>query len=76
MPIYEYRCAACGERFEVLQRLGEGGAGLSCPRCGHSEVDKQFSTFAGIAGGSGSGAAADAGCGSSQCCRTTSAGFT
>ncbi len=75
MPIYEYRCAACHHRFEVLQRLGEGGDGLVCPRCGHAEVAKQFSTFAGVAAGKSS-AAADAGCGESNCCRSTSAGFT
>src|SRR3954469_638087 len=34
MPIYEYRCQDCGNRFERLQRLGQGGEGLSCPECG------------------------------------------
>ncbi len=55
MPLYEYRCASCGSRFEVLQRVGQGGTGLVCPKCGRTEVEKQFSTFAGSAAGSGSG---------------------
>lgn len=74
MPIYEYTCAECHHRFEILQRLGESGDGLSCPQCGHGSVSKQFSTFAGVAAGAKSAAAAaDAGCGQTNCCRTTSA---
>jgi putative FmdB family regulatory protein len=51
MPIYEYQCLDCHERFEVLQRMGEGAAGLKCPECGKLRVTKQFSTFASGAGG-------------------------
>ena len=46
MPLYEYKCSRCDHRFEVLQRLGDEGANLECPECGHREVKKQFSTFA------------------------------
>ena len=46
MPLYEYTCAECGHRFEILQRLGESADGLSCPKCDASRVEKQFSTFA------------------------------
>lgn len=66
MPLYEYSCRECGHRFEVLQRMNEGSEGLDCPRCGHPEVSKQFSTFAAaVAGGStaGRGAAASGACG-------------
>ncbi len=53
MPLYEYRCASCNHRFEVLQRLGADAQGLVCPECGHGEVAKQFSTFASaVSGGS------------------------
>jgi putative FmdB family regulatory protein len=59
VPLYEYRCSGCGSRFEVLRRMGQGTAGLSCPQCGGEEVEKEFSTFAGASGGSGdSGAGA------------------
>ena len=33
MPIYEYRCDACGERLEVLLRAG-AKAPQKCPKCG------------------------------------------
>lgn len=68
MPIYEYACTACHHRFEILQRLGENGEGLECPKCGHQRVAKQFSTFAGVAGDKA--ASADPGCGQASCCRT------
>lgn len=51
MPLYEYRCPECGHRFEILQRMGEGAEGLTCPRCGAGKVEKQFSTFASSTGG-------------------------
>jgi putative FmdB family regulatory protein len=65
MPLYEYRCRDCGNRFEVLQRLGEGADGLSCTGCGAAALDKQFSTFA--TGGSGDGFEAGAGCDAADC---------
>lgn len=58
MPLYEYQCAACDHRFEVLQRVGQGPEGLQCPDCGESEVEKEYSTFAGCVSGGGSAAAA------------------
>lgn len=41
MPIYEYECDACHQRFERLQRLSDP-AMTACPRCGGA-VHKQFS---------------------------------
>lgn len=62
MPLYEYSCAKCGHRFEILQRIGEGADGLACPKCDASEVEKQFSTFA--SNSDGKAVSAAAGCGS------------
>ncbi|PIU57137.1 MAG: zinc ribbon domain-containing protein [Chloroflexi bacterium CG07_land_8_20_14_0_80_45_17] len=45
MPIYEYQCIQCGERFEVRQAIGEGGSGLSCPKCHAAKPTKLFSSF-------------------------------
>ena len=50
MPLYEYHCAGCDSRFEVLQRVGEGSEGLECPSCGTTDVEKEYSTFAGSSG--------------------------
>ena len=45
MPIYEYECAGCGEKFEVRQSLGEDGSKLNCPKCHAQNPRKVFSTF-------------------------------
>jgi len=45
MPLYEYRCTACGEKFEVRQSMGEDGAKLNCPKCKAAKPEKLFSTF-------------------------------
>lgn len=58
MPLYEYQCRACGHRFEILQRIGDGAEDLVCSACGGKKLEKQFSTFA---SGAGSGSSATAG---------------
>ena len=57
MPLYEYRCSTCGSRFELLRRVGQGSEGVACPECGQSEVEKEFSTFAGSVAGGGTSTA-------------------
>ena len=49
MPIYEFACRRCDERFECLTRIG-GEAEIRCPACGGSELRKLLSAF-GIGGG-------------------------
>jgi putative FmdB family regulatory protein len=42
MPIYEYRCTACGHKLEALQKFTE--APLSdCPVCGKTSLSKLVS---------------------------------
>lgn len=44
MPIYEYQCRVCGERFEVwFRRIGEERE-VRCERCQSAKVRRQFST--------------------------------
>jgi len=47
MPIYEYKCGKCDHRFDALQKVGEDGKDLKCPKCGADNPTKVFSTFAG-----------------------------
>ncbi len=42
MPIYEYECAACGCRHEILQKVGEAPL-RDCPDCGEPELVKLVS---------------------------------
>ncbi len=51
MPIYEYRCPQCGEKFEKFIRSVNAPQEVVCPRCGNTEVEKTVSLF-GLTGGS------------------------
>ncbi len=50
MPIYEYRCQACEDRFEVLTSYAERDRSQACPACSSRETRVLVSTFA-MAGG-------------------------
>ncbi len=52
MPIYEYRCRSCDERFEALRPMGDDGKTLDCPACGKTAPEKLLSTFAATVGAS------------------------
>jgi len=68
MPLYEYVCRACHERFEVLQRIGDGAEDVRCPECGAAEAERKLSTFAAaVAGGSSTSFDAAGGCGRPAC---------
>jgi len=45
MPIYEYQCTQCGERFEIRQSIGEDGSKLNCPGCNTQNPKRLFSSF-------------------------------
>lgn len=70
MPMYEYRCVACGKEFEEL--VMNGGEIPHCPACGAEHPERLLSGFAvgekvgysGSGGFAGNGGAA-AGCGGS-----------
>ena len=42
MPIYEYRCGACGHHLEALQKMSEGLL-RKCPDCGKSQLRRLMS---------------------------------
>lgn len=42
MPIYEYRCGACGHKLESLQRFSDAPL-VTCPSCGEDALTKQLS---------------------------------
>ena len=44
MPLFEYRCAKCGEEFEFLERHSSPAA--KCPACGGAELEKLISRSA------------------------------
>jgi putative FmdB family regulatory protein len=42
MPIYEYRCAACGHTLEALQKLSDAPL-KKCPQCAKSRLKRLVS---------------------------------
>ena len=51
MPIYEYRCAKCGNEFDALQKVG--AAPPPCDACGGAEVSKLVSRASFVLKGGG-----------------------
>jgi len=46
MPIYEYRCRDCNQKFSRLQKVGAGTEGVRCPNCEGTKVERLLSSFA------------------------------
>ena len=42
MPLYEYQCASCNQRTEVIQRHSDPPP-PACEKCGHGEMKKLLS---------------------------------
>lgn len=73
MPIFEYECAQCHEKFEML--VFRSDEQVTCPNCGSDGVQKVMSVFGFKSGGDkgaassrmGSGASSCAGCAGGSC---------
>jgi putative FmdB family regulatory protein len=52
MPIYEYACSACEDRFEMLQPVGAAPPD-ACPVCGAPDVRRLVSVTSFVLKGSG-----------------------
>lgn len=46
MPMYEYRCRKCGNRYEMLRKMQDADRDLECPACQSQEIERLLSTFA------------------------------
>ncbi len=73
MPIYEFECEKCEDRFETL--VFSSDESVSCPRCHSGEVHRVLSVFGFKSSGDkgaassrmGSGASSCAGCSGKSC---------
>ena len=43
MPLYEYECAACGNRFELIRKFSDVPVEV-CVKCGRGPVTRLFSS--------------------------------
>ena len=46
MPIYEYECQSCGEKFEMFRSISDDDSEIKCPKCGKKNSRRIFSRFA------------------------------
>lgn len=60
MPIFEYICGRCGEKFEKL--VLNKDLAIACPKCKNRKVEKCFSSFA--TAGTSKGKGSSQACGS------------
>jgi putative FmdB family regulatory protein len=44
MPLFDFRCRACGREFEALVRAQD--AAPECPACRSADLERQLPTFA------------------------------
>lgn len=70
MPIYEYVCTDCGERYErvVLSKTQE----IACPKCASKKNTLQLSVFS--AGTKSNGGAGPSFGGGGECCPPSGCG--
>ena len=45
MPIYEFQCAKCGERFEIVSSHADRETNAVCPSCGVRDAVPVFGGF-------------------------------
>jgi putative FmdB family regulatory protein len=72
MPLFDYKCADCGARYEVLVRGRETEEELRCPRCGSIHHKRLVSAASISVGGNisvgGSSFDAPSSCDTGGCC--------
>ena len=45
MPVFEYKCQKCGEKFEVLRSFRDEETEGKCPKCVATDARRVFSLF-------------------------------
>src|SRR5919205_4684542 len=51
MALYEYKCADCEDRFDLMRPMSEADEPAECPECGSTESRRVISNFASITPG-------------------------
>ncbi|MDQ3363267.1 MAG: zinc ribbon domain-containing protein [Actinomycetota bacterium] len=51
MALYEYKCADCDGRFDLMRSMSASDEPAECPECGSAESRRVISNFASITPG-------------------------
>ena len=54
MALYEYKCADCEERFDLMRPMSAADDVAECPECGSEDSRRVISNFASIIPGASS----------------------
>jgi putative FmdB family regulatory protein len=61
MPIYEFKCNACGNTFEEIVFGSDQDSDFGCPTCGDEDTCRLMSSFSCGSGNAGGGLGKDLG---------------
>ncbi|HDQ34721.1 MAG TPA: zinc ribbon domain-containing protein [Chloroflexi bacterium] len=64
MPIYEYTCQECQQRFDARRAMRDADAPIACPQCGGMQTRHGLSLFAAHCDSTRASSGGSAGCGS------------
>lgn len=72
MPIYEYMCQDCKQRFELRRSMSAADSPAACPHCGGGQTQRAISRFFTTSGAtegfsSGSSGSSCGSCGGGSC---------
>jgi putative FmdB family regulatory protein len=51
MPVYQYECGKCRQRFDFRREIGESDKEAKCPECGSESVRRIYSVHSTCAPG-------------------------
>src|SRR5919112_531984 len=51
MALYEYKCAGCEDRFDLMRPMSAADEPAECPECGSTDSQRVISNFASITPG-------------------------
>jgi putative FmdB family regulatory protein len=66
MPLYEFRCRICDQRFEVRRPMSDAAEVAACPH-GHDDTVRLLSTFATAGSAATKGSTSGGGCCGGAC---------
>jgi len=66
MPLYEYYCPACDQKFELLRPMSRATEPATCP-AGHAHAERVISVFSAFAKNDGGETAPVTGSGCATC---------
>jgi len=66
MPIFEYECCSCCEKFEII--VFRSDEAVTCPKCDGSDVQRVMSVFGFKSGGEKGAASSRMGSGAGSSC--------